>query len=258
MAKNLFETLNKKMQQPESQVGVTDQTATTQSLLRTKLGKASSSGAAPAASNIQEQQAVKQAQNQQSQVAGQGQVLAEQENQQNIEQATVEQDKMRKLDDRSKELAASFRLNSDDLLNEFERGEAVLDDKKDQSKTEQLGFQLRLQDQAYLDKLKSEGEISRFNNEQDFKVAAAEQAVGDNEALLKMGLDAQAFANMNDATFSKALATMDVNKAIELFNAEQAQNKKMAKWKMLTSLTSVGSNMMGSGGGGGSSGGGAQ
>jgi len=254
MAKNLFETLNKRMQQPDQQIGMTDQTQNTQSLLRAKLGKASSNTSVPAISNIQEQQAVQQAQNQQKQIQQQGTVLAQQETQQNLERQANEAEKFRQIDDKSKQLANSFKLQTDDLLNEFERGKLKLDDNKDASKTEQLAFQLRLQDQNYLEKLKTEGDLSRFNSAEDFRMAAAEQEVADNKALLSMGLDAQAFANMNDATFNKALATMDVNQSIEMFKQEQAQAKKMAKWKLLGSLVSIGSSAAGSSGGGGGGG----
>lgn len=240
MAKTLFETLNKKMQAPEQQIGVTDQTAQTQSLLRTKLGKAGSNTSVPAASNIQEQQAVKQAQNQQGQIQQQVKVNIEQENQQNLASAAQNAERMREIDDKAKSMANNFQLQSDDLLNEFERGRLKLADQKDASKAEQLGFNLRLQDQNYLNKLKSEGDLSRFNSSEDFKMAAAEQEVADNKALLSMGLDAQAFAQMSDAEFTKALSTMDVNQSIEMFKQEQEQAKKMAKWKMLGAVVGAG------------------
>lgn len=251
MAKNLFETLNKKMQAPEAQVGMTDQTQQTQGLLRAKLGKASAGGGAtPSISNVQEQQAVKQAQNQQAQTAQQGQVMAQQETQANIGQQAQTAEAMRGIDDRQKELSNNFKLQTDDLMNEFQRGQLKLDDNKDAAKTEQLGFQLRLQDDDYINRLKTEGDLARFNSDQDFRNAAAEQQVADNKALLSMGLDAQAFAQMKDADFSKVLATMDVNKAIEMFKQEQEQQKKMAKYKLLSSAVSIGSSYAGSSGGG--------
>lgn len=241
MAKNLFETLNKQMQAPDQQIGMTDQTAQTQSLLRTKLGKANSgSSAVPGISNIQEQQAVQGAQNQQTQQAQSGVVQAQQETQQDLGQQAQTSQQFQALDDRQKELVNNFQVQTSDLLQDFQRGNLKLDDAKDAAKTEQLGFQLRLQDQSYLDKLKSDGDLDRFNNAQDFKVAAAEQEVSDNTALLSMGLDAQAFANMNDADFTKALGTMDVNSAIQLFQQQQEQQQKMAKYKMLGSIVSTG------------------
>lgn len=245
MAKNLFETLNKKLKQPENQIGMTDQTQQTQSLLRTKLGKAGSSQAVPGISNIQEQQAVQSAQNQQQQQGRQGQILAEEENQTNLAQQQQVEQKMKELDDKIKVMNNSFKIDSDNLLAEFERGQLKLGDQKDNSKAEQLGFQLRLQDQNYINKLKTEGDLSRFNSAEDFRLAAAEQEVADNTALLEMGLDAQNFANMNDSLYAKTLATMDVNQAINLFKQEQEQAKKMAKYKLLGSLVSTGSSAYG-------------
>lgn len=251
MAKNLFETLNKNMQKPEQQIGMTDQTQQVQGLLRTKLGKATSSNnAVPGISNIQEQQAVKQAQNQQSQIAQQGQIQAEQANQQDIAQKAQEQESIRQINEKSKDIANTFQLQTNDLLNEFERGQAKLGDTKDAAKTEQLAFQLRLQDQNYIDQLQREGDLNRFNSAEDFKLAAAEQQVADNKALLSMGLDAEAFANMKDSEFAKALSTMDVNKAIEMFKQEQEQQKKMSRYKLLGSLVSTGANYAGNKSGG--------
>lgn len=258
MAKNLFETLNKKMQEPQAQPGMTDQTQQAQSLLRTKLGKAGmGSSAVPAASNIQEQQAVKQAQNQMSQVASAGQIQAEQATQEALGQQAQEAESFRQIEQRQKDLESNFRLSTDELLQEFERGKLKLEDSKDAAKTEQLGFQLRLQDQNYINELKRQGDLNRFKSDQDFRVAAAEQEIADNKALLQMGIDAKAFANMQDAEFSKVLATMDVNQAIQMFKDEQAHAKKMGKWKMLASLVSTGSSMYGqSGSGSGNTGGG--
>lgn len=244
MASTLFDTIRGQLQSPGSNsqpAPIADQTKQTQNLLRAKLGKASSTGGgAPRLSNIGERVANQQTQLGMQQLGQQGQQQAQQQQQQQLGQQAQEQQQLAQIADKQKTMNQQFSQETENTLQEFSRGKLKLSDQKDASKMEQLGFNLRLQDQNYIDALQNDGAMKRLNNANDFKIEQAQSMFDNNETLVKMGLDSRAAANADDRVFDQALAQMDINKAITMFNDEQKAAKKAAPYTMLNSLVSAG------------------
>jgi hypothetical protein len=240
VAKNLFDTISKTLQAapaPQQQ----DQTAQVQGLLRAKLGKATTGiGAAPVASNVQEQVAAKQTELQAQQLQNQGVVEAQQLTQQVAGQQVQLQEQQRELNQRMQDREQNFQLSTENLLKEFERGQARLNDSKDQSKAEQLGFGLRLQDKQYMRNLEQSGAKARIKDAATFGEEMVRTEIGNNRALLKLGLDSNAISNASDREFAEMLGQMGIDEANQLFRDEVNHERRMAPYVAGSAILSAG------------------
>jgi hypothetical protein len=231
VAKNLFETINQTLQAKPVTAPAQDQTQQVQGLLRAKLGKATTgAGAAPVASNVQEQVANRQTQLQGQQLQNQGVVEAQQLGQQVAGQQVQLQEQQRELNQRMQDTQQRYELETDNLLKQFERGEKQLNSNKDQAAAEQLGFNLRLQDKQYLSNLEIAGAKSRIKDAATFGEEMARTTIGNNQALLKLGLDSNAISNASDREFAEMLGQMGIDEANQLFRDEVAHERRMAPY----------------------------
>jgi hypothetical protein len=241
VAKNLFDTINQTLQAKPA-APAQDQTQQVQGLLRAKLGKATTapSGSAPIASNVQEQVANRQTELQGQQLQNQGVVEAQQLTQQAAGQQVQLQEQQRELNQRMQDREQNFQLSTENLLKEFERGQARLDDSKDQSKAEQLGFGLRLQDKQYMRNLEQSGAKARIKDAATFGEEMARTEIGNNQALLKLGLDSNAISNASDREFAEMLGQMGIDEANQLFRDEVNHERRMAPYAAGSAILSAG------------------
>jgi hypothetical protein len=226
---------------PTMQTGVQDDTQRTQSLLRTKLGKATASDSStPRISNLQEQQSAVTADAGLQQNQLQGILRAEQVGQQEdqIKSAEAEQT----LDNKSKlaDMQNAFELRSNDILNELERA----------AKLEQLGFLLRLQDKDYLTNLERAGREARLNNELSFKEQMSKDIFAEDLDVFKDDLGFKEFINANQRDFEEMLHNMDLQSAEKLAKAKFKAEKTKAIWSGGASAITSGLGMRGNSGGG--------
>jgi hypothetical protein len=231
MAKNLFDTINQTLQAKPVTAPAQDQTQQVQGLLRAKLGKATTgAGAAPVASNVQEQVANRQTQLQGQQLQNQGIVEAQQLGQQVAGQQVQLQEQQRELNQRMQDTQQRYTIETDNLLKQFERGEAQLNDSRDQAKAEQMGFGLRLQDKQYLRNLEQSGAKARIKDALSYGEEMARTTIGQNQALLKLGLDSKAISEASDREFAELLGRMGIDEANQLFRDEIAHERRMAPY----------------------------
>lgn len=237
--KTLFDTLKGQLN-PGKQPGVTDQTAQTQSLLRAKLGKSTGSGAAPGISNIQEQQAVKQAQLQNDQQGAEAQIAGQQLEQQNLNQQAQEQESMFDLASKRADVVQNFNLTSDNLLKEFERDKSKLSNAQDAAKLEQLGFNLRLQDQSYLANLKQNAEKAQLKDMNKFKIQAAKAAMGDDMAIFKDDVAFRKLMDSSDRAFQTELSKMNLGFAMDLAKQEAKTTQQIGLYTGVGNVVGAG------------------
>jgi len=241
VAKNLFETINQTLQAKPVAAPAQDQTQQVQGLLRAKLGKATTgAGTAPTASNVQEQVANRQTELQGQQLQNQGVVEAQQLGQQEAGQQIQLQEQQRELNQRMQDREQNFQLSTENLLKEFERGQARLNDSKEQSKAEQLGFGLRLQDKQYMRNLEQSGVKARIKDAATFGEEMARTTIGNNQALLKLGLDSNAISNASDREFAEMLGQMGIDEANQLFRDEVNHERRMAPYAAGSAILSAG------------------
>ena len=197
------------------------QTSQIQQLLTTKAtGRATGPTAAPKATNIQEQMAISQARLQQQELqqagkeAGAKLGLEAQEAQQQYQQSRAE------LDEKQISSQEQYQRQAEAVFRDLARGTREIDFQKDSAKAEQLGFQLRLSNDQYVNNLKLEGMRSRLNSEIAFKEALTVSIFAEEEALYRSNLSFKSMIDANDRSFNERLSEMDIELALELASTE--------------------------------------
>lgn len=242
---NLLDTIRQNNPGVQQQ-GVTDESSKLQTLLRAKSGKAVG-GSGVSASNLGEQAAVAQTNNQmQNQVApaaeiqNQGQQAQQAQQTQTTNLQTQDVEQQRKFD------TIQNKMKTNQLMSEFERNKGSIDLARDKSQLEQLGFQLRLQDKGYLDNLQREGNTRRLGDQQEFNEALADSVLGDQRQLLEKGLGNKSILDADDREFKKSLANMDSAYAYDMFRKDQSAAKERAMWSGIGGLATAGVGAYGS------------
>ena len=213
------------------------QTAQVQQLLTTKAtGRVAGPTAAPKATNIQEQIALNQASLQQKELARSGQEAATQlgmqaeEAQQQYQQATAE------LDEKQIMAQEQYQREVEAVMRDVARGTRQIDFEKDQAKAEQVGFQLRLSNDKYIQNLRLEAARSRLVSAASFKEQLARTIFAEEEALLRTDLSFRAMLGADDRQFRERMAEINLEEALALANAEAAGDNAVTMWSGISEL----------------------
>lgn len=225
--------------------GLSDTSNQVAGLLRAKSGKAVGGGDT-GASNLGEQQAVAQTNNtMQNTVAPQAatqQVAADVQATgaaQQQQQAVAGVAQARKFDD----MNTKMRINS--TLQDLEQSKGKLSAQDETAKVNMAAQNLRLQNSAYIQQLTQEGQMSRLNNDLDFKTELAKASMGDNEELMRTELGNKSIIDVNENDFRKAMGEMTADRAYDIFkNAEQNEKDRA----IYTGISAVGSAAVGAAG----------
>ena len=223
----LMETLNKQLETPAA-APAADLTEQAQNVLRAKLGSAAGAGSGPRRSNIAEQAAVQQTQTALDQGQQENKLLAK-----NIEQGFAQQEQQTEqqfssLAENLEDMRGAFERESTNILEELGRQNKELDFNRDAAKLEQLGFNLRFQDNKYVTELENQARSLNLNNDLNFKEEMAKTILEDSMELFKGNLNFQKFINMDNRKFAEEMATMDINAAMQLAQAGIAAEKEQA------------------------------
>lgn len=220
--------------------GVTDQTTNLQTLLRAKSGKAVG-GSEVAASNLGEQAAVSQTNNQlQNQVAPQAtiqntamaQQMAGQQQQERIQSSDIAQ--QRRFDN------LQTRIKTDQLLNDLERNKGQLDMQRNKAQMEQVGINLRMQNSRYIQDLQREGTGRRLQDQNQFNEALMDSQLGANRQLLEKQLGNTSILKANDRQFRDSVAQIDINTAYDMFKNDMAEQKQRSLYSGAGAITTAG------------------
>jgi hypothetical protein len=217
----LLDTIKNKMKSPQEQVqpelGKTQQA---QRLLRAKSGKAAAPQAGPRASALKERMAAQATEAGAEELRQTGEVQAEQleQREQDIAQREVQQ--QAKSEQAFKQSKQQFEQKSHNLLNELERAGKDINAREYKSNLEQLGFNMRLQNDQYLNRIKQEGQKARLDNGLEFKAQLAQEVFDNNKDILEDKISFKQLIEADDRTFTRELADMDINYAVELADKE--------------------------------------
>lgn len=243
MATNLLDTIKQNLQstnQQAPQASELNQTSLIQGLQQAKSGKAVGPAAAPAISNIQEQVANNQALVASQQMAQAGQMAAQQIQQQQAEQQQQALQQAKRLDQQTVEMMDKFTQQQDALLNDYQKGIKQLDLNKDKSKMEQIGFNIRLGNQKYIDNLQQEGARSRLDNQLTFNEELAKTIFNEESDLFNSDLQFRGMINADGRQFADEMSNIDIDFALRMAEAENAAANQRAMWQGIGSLISGG------------------
>lgn len=224
----LLDSINKQISTPGQApaMGATQQIG---GLLRAKLGKASTSAGAPAQSNIQEQLAQQDTQNQLKSVANVGAVQGEGMQQQSADQT---QQATQQLAQHNEALASQqdqFSRQTTAILENLKNNQASLSADKQMAQMEQAGFMIRGMNDQYVQELKRQGQLSRLQDNTSFREAAAQDIMADEMELFNSQLQFKQMFDINDRSFNEQLSGMSDNFALKMGDiaAKEASSQMM-------------------------------
>ena len=224
---NLLETIQKNRQQVlGQQAPVTDETQRIRELLRAKSGKAASSSASNI-SNIGEQAAVDQTNQQLASLIPQATIQSQQENVAAAGQMQQQKQQKQEISQARNFNTVQNNIRTQQLLSSLERDKGELDLDRDRAKLEQTSFLLAMQDKQYTDQLEAIGKRRRLDNAQVFASEMQDLAFGQYLGLLQDKLNKNDILAASDREFAEMMNNLSIQDAIKIAEIENknAQNE---------------------------------
>ncbi|MDB4725793.1 hypothetical protein OAF54_00060 [bacterium] len=129
---------------------------------------------------------------------------------------------------RVSQLASDRGIAEDDIFEEFRQGNAMLEDREDASKLEQLAFNMRLKDTQYIDHITRVAQVNQLEDDLNFRKEATRIRMGNETSLLIDELGFKSMYQQEERDFKMELAKMDINSAIKLADAQVRDANRQA------------------------------
>lgn len=213
------------------------QTQQAQQLLTTKAtGRAAGPGAAPKATNIQEQIAIQNTRLQQQELQKAGAEAAGQMGLQAAEAEQQYQQSVSELDEKQISAQEQYQREVEAVMRDLARGTRQIDFQRDQAKAEQIGFQLRLSNDKYINNLRTEGARNRLISAANFREQLQRTIFAEEEALLRSDLSFRALMSADEREFLRRLSEIDIENALALASSEAKGDNAKAMWGGIESV----------------------
>lgn len=231
---NLFDTITQNYGQlagQQNQQIPQGQTAQAANLFAAKSGKGGLPAPTSNMSNVQEQSANDQTQqqlrlvNQQAQVQNtnlqnqvQSQNAAAQQQSAGITQAT-------KFDNQQTQTKVT------QILQDLSQQKGQLNSQQYQAQMEQAAFMMSMQNKQYVEQLTQAGNMNRLNDQANFSMQIQQTALGDNLSILQSKLGTTDVLESTNRDFQTAMSKLNINDAQQVAQIEMANNQAMANIK---------------------------
>ncbi len=123
-----------------------------------------------------------------------------------------------------------FEMSTDKILADIENNKDRLSTAEKMDQMEAAASNLRLSDDKYRYELADVGRRKRLDDATNFKYAMQEAVFSDEAELLKSDLGFRKALDMDDASFRKWLATIDVDTALSIAASQTSQANKTAMY----------------------------
>lgn len=202
------------------QQGVTDATQRAQTLLQAKSGKQLGTDAL-APSNIEEQQAVEQANTQIKQDVA-PQLNLQSQNEATAAEATVQQGKAETLQAGQAQQYTNLKAKTQlaDMLQSLQQSKGQVQTQEQTQSLEQASFLMSMQDRNYVQQLQQVGQVRNLSNKMNFLGQMQDVVFGASSELVKQQLGQQNILAMSKRDFSTAMAQMSIDDAVKVANLE--------------------------------------
>lgn len=220
----LLDIVKKQLQTPGSTpAGGTlqggEQTESVRRILRAKTGKEAAPGTTgPRQSAIQEKIAQRQTDIGLGQLAQKGQIQAAQLEEREADIAQREEQQKESFLNNIQKLRSQYLQETNNLLDNYNRGVKTLDTRKDIKELEQLGFMARMQNDKYIHNLQTEGKRKRLDSGVNFKREMAKSILRNQEQLLSDKLAFERIISADDREFRKELSKINIDYALQIAN----------------------------------------
>ncbi len=238
------QTLNPSLGRP------TDQKAKLEKLLRAKSGKAVGAGTGPASSAIQEQAATQEVAAQAKDIESQ-QIMQQQQVQQQEVQLEEQAKQQREMDTEAAKIQTKeFNRQKDNILNDLERNFKRMDMKERESKFQMAATMLRLDNDKYIHKLRTQGKRDRINSQAAWQRKFAETQAADMMTYFTNNMMSADALFKSDEEFKTLMGEMDIQDALDLMDEQAKQASAQQSGQALGSAISAGSQLYASSGNG--------
>lgn len=226
-------------QQPAAAGMQGGQTASIQKLAQAASGKAGASSQ-PRADDTQERMALQQGRaasqvlENEKNMAARAAQQAQSEQQQEFEIAGQQ------LDEKQVNAKQKMQQDAQQIINSIVSSGKQLDFDKDKARMEQLGFNLRLSNEQYIDKLKAEGSRNRLDNDVAFDEALQNSIWADEVGLLKSDLSFKTALNGDKRRWDEELSEMSLEQAMAVAAIDSASRANSQYWSGMSTAVSAG------------------
>lgn len=125
-------------------------------------------------------------------------------------------------------------------LDNYRQQGKTLDLSKDKAKAEQVGFQLRLANTAYLDDLKRNATKSRLTTDLGRKEAIAQTTFADESDMLQNNLQFQQIMNAKGRDLTTQLSNIDLDFAMQMADSASKAANSQQLWTGIGGLATAG------------------
>lgn len=228
---SLFDAMNLNLDSSSlpKMIGTGGATGEIQQIQAAKSGKAVGAGDIPTA-GLAERQAINSAASQiQTQVAPAAQVQAAQIQgaMQGTQEATASQLGM--IDQASKLQTAEFNNKIESIISDLTRTKTDISDQDKRSKMDAAATLMALQDKNYVAELQDIGRRRNLTDKVSQENAIADIVFGNSVQVLNSKLQAGDVMSATNRDFNQALASISINDAIAVANAEMATQAELAQ-----------------------------
>jgi hypothetical protein len=200
-------------------------TAAAEKMIQAGTGKAATTTTAPVTSTIGEQLAVQQTQQELAKVGDQAQLATADIEQKAATQKSREQLATEELDQKRSNYLNQYYNETSAVLSQLERERSKMTQEEQIAKLEQVGFNLSLANDKYVYGIQDQGRRQRLDDETGFRIALQEAVNADMIDLFEDNIDWQKAFDMSEREYTDWLASMDINKAVELADAQERADR---------------------------------
>lgn len=236
---NLMEILksSQSAQQASPQLGETEQIS---KLVGAKSGKAAPVGSGPRQSSLASAVANNVSRGQIQEQQQQAGLVQEQQVTQLNDINQRGQQQQTEFSEKNKQLKNQFDTRMGQMLDNYAMEGRKLDTTRDIENMEQVGFNIRLNNDQYVNKLKQEGQKARLDNDISFKTQLMMNAFADTETVLKDNIMFKTIMDADSREFEKQLSAIDANIAMGLMRKEMEAQQAGDMWAGLGGVAKAG------------------
>lgn len=139
-----------------------------------------------------------------------------------------------------RQLATQRDVSLDNIFSEFERSNKELQDRRDASQLEQLGFTMAMSDQSYMDEISRIGRQRGLDNDLQFKTEIATMTLGNELSAMADEMSWGRVFNATRREWEEEIAKISLDSAAQIARAEIKAANTQAMWQAVGTVAGAG------------------
>lgn len=235
LLQNLQRNLSQGTGAPKAEAGATEQV---RQLAQAASGTAAGPQEGPGMSRVAERRALLQQQQQAAQLQVQGQATAQQIEQAAQQQKQQQQIELAGMQERRLNMRSNMLNQAQNLVAKLEMNRDEISFNRQKAAYEQLGFNLRLSNKDYIEKLQINGAKNRLNDKVAFKEELQRSVFKELEGILRDDLEFKRLLNADERVFREELQNKELDWWLQFETLDANTKNAAAKWEAVSGITS--------------------